>query len=551
MFNSVAEVMNKRGLTPSVLKEWEEKEYFVSGLSDVALRIEDAISKNIPIHIIGDYDVDGIMATAIIYLAITQRGYKNVTTRLPKRFSEGYGLSTKIIDEIESGLIITVDNGIAAIDAVKKAKEKGLTVLVIDHHLPSPDGFPDADIIIDPNAIPEQSNWNGYCGAGLAYKFVELFSKSEELKDKLLSLACIATIADSVPLLEDNRNIVRNGLKKMTQKGGVTEGLRLLMLKKNLSSHITEEDIAFIVAPCLNAPGRLIDDGANLSLKLVISGYNYNVLDKIADSIINSNEERKRQTETIMLKLESKIENDGLDKHGVLIVQDDYISDGLLGLCAGRLAEKYKMPTIVFGVMAGGYYKGSVRSYGNFNIKEFLDLIAEILKGKDVIRQYGGHAAAAGISIFDGKLEDFQKQIYAQNVSVPEILIEPDISCKNYDIKKYINEIKAYAPFGQGNEKIVFNISDFVCEPIRNKMYAILKEKHLKLKSTYSEAMWFGEAEKYEKMNFPRRINIMGYLSESYFNGQFTPSIEIIDIATVPKRENAFLTQLKKYAEEK
>ncbi len=549
--NTIAEIMKKRGLSLSTLKEWSETSYSIKGLDEVASRLDAAIKRNDTIHIVGDYDVDGIMATAIIFLTLFSKGYTNVRTRLPKRFSEGYGLSTRIVDEINSGVIITVDNGIAALDAIQKAKDKGLEVIVTDHHLASPQGLPNADLIVDPNAIPDQADWHGYCGAGIAYKLAEIMCPSPFFIKKALSLACIATIADSVPLLEDNRNIVVNGLKSLLTIEGTTAGLRALLEKKNLSTHITEEDIAFTVAPCLNAPGRLLDDGANLSLKLVTYYGQPSVLDKIADGIINLNEQRKLQTETALAKLEAEIWDKKLADNGVLVVQGDYISDGLLGLCAGKLAEKYKMPTMIFGPIQGGYCKGSVRTYADFNIKEFLDKVAGILDGKGVIRQYGGHAAAAGISIFKGHFDEFQQCVFEQMVKVPEVIVKPDIICNNYEVKKYIEDMKPYAPFGQGNPKIVYHIKNFRCEPIKNTMYAVLKEKHLKVKSLYSEALWFGAVENYESFGHPTEFDILGYLSENYFNGNVTPSIDIINIFPKAKEKSDFLKKLKDYSEKR
>lgn len=544
----IADIMDKRGLSLDVLQKWAKTTYTVNELELVADRIKEAMKNNEHITVVGDYDVDGIMATAIMSTIFSSYGYSDVTLRLPKRFSEGYGLSPVIIDEINEGLLITVDNGIAANEAVQKAKEKGLTVIVIDHHLKSMQGLPKADIIIDPNAIEGQAQWNGYCGAGLAYKLSEIMCDNT-FKKRCLSMACIATIADSVPLLEDNRNIVVNGLKTLTMSDGTTAGLRALLEAKNLETYITEDDIGFIVAPCLNAPGRLLDDGAGLSLALVLYAGEKSITDKMVNTIIGLNEHRKQKTEETMLIIEKQIKDQSLDKHGVLVVRCDSCSEGLLGLCAGRLAEEYKMPTLVFGPFKNGFCKGSARTYSDFNLKAFLDTVAKELENKKAIRQYGGHSAAAGISVFEDGFNMFQECVYAQNINVPEIILTADIKCKNKEVNKYIVELKKYAPFGQDNPKLLFDISDFVCEPIRTEMYAVLKEKHLKVKSLFSEALWFDSAVAYEELGCPIEFDILGYLSENYFNGKTTPSIEIVDIFPKEAPKNDFLARLQLYSE--
>lgn len=547
MYKTVADVMAARGLSREKLKEWREKKYSVSGVDKAAEIIKAAIAKNEQITVVGDYDVDGISATAIMfYLLNYGMKYTKVKLRLPKRFTEGYGLSEKIIDEIDSGLVITVDNGIAAIPAIKKAKEKGLTVIVTDHHLASPAGLPEADLIIDPNAIPGQADWNGYCGAGLAYKIACQMVPNSYYLQKMLSLACVATIADSVPLLEDNRNIVVDGLAALKTVTGVPQGLRSLLEKKNLTGHITEEDIGFTIAPCLNAPGRLEDAGAVQSLNLFISFKSREESDEDAEALIEMNEKRKLLTEEAMVKLEEAIYEGGLADHGVIVAQADFISDGLLGLCAGKLAEKYKMPTMIFGPIEGGFCKGSVRTYGDFNIKEFLDEVAADLSADEVIRQYGGHAAAAGISVWDGKFEKFQKHVFSKGVSVPEIDIKPDIICENREVPRYIEELKEFAPFGQANPAIVFHIKNFTCEPIKTAMYAVLKEKHLKVKSIVSEALWFDGVEPFKAYGEPKEFDILGMLSENYFNGNVTPSIEVVNIFPIIRKENDFLSAMKR-----
>ena len=544
MKSSVAELMKDRGLSLELLDKWAKTKYCINGADEVIAKVNKAIDNNSRITVVGDYDVDGIMATAIIKLALDDAGCRNYKTRLPKRMTEGYGLSPKIMEEIDSGLLITVDNGIAAIDAVEIAKKKDLEVIIIDHHLASPAGLPAADLIIDPNAIEGQADWKGYCGAGLAYKIFKSFTTRKSVRDKMLSFAAVATIADCVPLIEDNRNIVIGGLKTLLAPNGATAGLRALLDKKNLLSHCTEQDIAFAVAPCLNAPGRLIDNGAELSLRLMSCYKEGWYTDKLADQIIALNEERKIKTEEAMESLEEQIYSNHFADFGVMVIQDD-IPDGLLGLCAGKIAEKYRMPTMIFGLDKNGFAKGSVRTYGDFNIKTFLDKMAVVLEDKCVIRQYGGHAAAAGISVWEERFTDFQQAVFKQDVKVPVTPAVPEIQCDNQEVADFIKQLEPYAPFGEGNPRPIFKINNFICEPVKNAMFAVLKEKHIKLKSLRSEALWFDAVDLFKDYGMPKEIDIVGYLGENYFNGNTTPSIEIINIFPKQKKPNAFLEAMK------
>ena len=240
---------------------YPQKDPYLHGLKEAVQFVKLKLRHKVPVHIVGDYDVDGEMSTAILELALETFGGYPVHVRLPRRFSEGYGLSMKIIDEISDGLIITVDNGIAALEQVKAAKAKGLSVVVIDHHLPvrNPDTeeiiLPEADYVIDPKAI-EGSMFSEYCGAGLAYRFAKaLLTEEHPIMNNLLVFASIATVTDMVPLIGDNRTIVKEGLKHINQRD-VTFGLQILLDRLKLN-HVTEEDYGFLIGPVMNASGRM------------------------------------------------------------------------------------------------------------------------------------------------------------------------------------------------------------------------------------------------------------------------------------------------------
>lgn len=230
--------------------------------------------QNKKITVIGDYDADGVTGTSILTMGLKEYGFTNVSYRIPRRISEGFGISDSIIDEINEGLIITCDNGIAGLSAIKKAKEKGLSVIVIDHHSPvvidDQTILPDADHIIDPHAIPGSADFNGYCGAGLAYKFIcALFDGNKQITQKYLGLAAIGTVADVMQLREENYVLVRNGLKALTIPTLCTKGLQALLSVLNLYKDIKSSDIAYRIGPTINSASRMNDAGATSAVELL------------------------------------------------------------------------------------------------------------------------------------------------------------------------------------------------------------------------------------------------------------------------------------------
>lgn len=506
-----------------------EKEYKIKNIE----KAKDIILEHLhdKITIVGDYDCDGICASAIMKIAINKLGGKNVTVRLPKRFSEGYGLSEKIVDEIDEGLLITVDNGITAFDAIEKAKEKGLTVLLTDHHLPAEDGrIPNADLIINPNAIPDSADFSGYCGAGIAYKICELLlsPKYASLATKLKSLAAIATVADVMPLVEENRSIVKNGLVDMTKSAGRTAGLGALLKLLDLNFHINEKNIGFKIGPIINAPGRLFDDGAERSFKLISNNHSLEEAQEDAAELIKINEERKSIKEKELKIIEQNIVDNCLIGDNIFIIYEPELTEGLVGIYAGNIAEKYGVPCFVLTNSDDPeILKGSGRTAKDINIKAVLDENSEFLV------KYGGHAEAAGISV---KMDDFEDFRAALLKSVPKLDetsddVFYDIETSVENMAKTLDELAIYAPYGQGNPEIVFLFKDFVLSPSYGKFFTTLgdSDQHLKLFGKGVTAIGFGMTEKYIKMGMPKKVDIVGTVNVNWFMGKSTTQIEIID----------------------
>ncbi len=504
----------------------EEKSPHIHNLKETADMIRNYLLSHRDVTIIGDYDADGDTSTAIMYW--TMRGL-GVTPkiRIPKRFSEGYGMSVKIIDEMpdNDGMIITVDNGIAAYDAVKQAKDKGYTVVITDHHLPPKDEkgrliLPPADIILDPHVEPEKSEFEDYCGAGLAYRLAQELLPDTNLI-QLLVLASIGTVADVMPLVGANRTLVKDGLKALNNNKCVP-GLSKLLDKLQFDGHVDEDYYGFTLGPIFNSSGRLYDDGASKVIEVLTSGKSEENLDEKAENIIKINDVRKG----LVRKGEVSLEQNLNDKRPI-VVYDENLHEGLVGIIAGHLSEKYNCPAIVFTKSTkDGVIKGSGRSVEGYHLKNILD------KMQSLIIQHGGHAGAAGLSIKLENLNAFKETFTRECGPMPELSKkqEFDLSLGEYKTgTKYgeiISELKTYAPYGEANPKIMFH--QFF--DISSGNFRIMGDgSHFSVALPGIKLTGFGLREKYEQLGRPQQIECIGHLSENWFRGNVSYQFEIVD----------------------
>lgn len=479
------------------------------------------------ITVIGDYDVDGIAATTNMYWGLVAYIKQNkinatVKTRLPRRFTEGYGLSEKIVDEIDEGLIITVDNGIAALPAIKKAKEKGLSVIVTDHHLPPADSngkmiLPPADIIVDPHIYPEKSDFEDYCGAGLAYRFVKKLLPDMKLLE-LLSLTSVATIADVMPLYGANRKLVIDGLNATNNKN-VLPGMRELMIKLSMfDGHATEGDYGFKIGPTFNASGRLHDTGADKVLRLLKMNRDDPKIPFKADNLVKTNDKRKEIQRKDIDRVMSNYRGER-----PIVVYDPEIGEGIIGLVAGRMTEDFHCPSICFTkTEKEGIIKGSARSIPEIHLKNVLDKIQDKMIG------YGGHAGAAGLSIELSRLEEFKEAFKEACGEIPTLSedVYYDIEIDSIEELPELNEqLKLYEPYGESNPRIVFRLKYKV--DVQNYK-RIGDGSHFMIKDENITIMGFGKADEYEEKGRPEFLDMIGYLSESWYNDTCSYKFEII-----------------------
>lgn len=543
LLTSIEDVISANtGMTIEEMKE-ENKWYSIEKMSIVATLIKNAIQSKTKICVVTDYDADGICSAAIMKLTLDELGV-DPYIRIPRRITEGYGLNEKIVDELpDNGLLICVDNGIVAFDAIKKAKGKGMTVVVLDHHVLSEDGrLPEADVIIDPSAIGE-AEFTEYCGAGLAFKLsLELLGRTNPVIAKCLSFAAIATVADVMPLIGENRLIVKKGLKSMMTLRGRTKGLEELMNLNGLDVAVNEKNIGFKIAPCLNAPGRLYDDGATKSYNLLICD------DKkaaaLAEEIISDNELRKAKKEEGLSLLQENIEENGLSDDMPLVLYQPGLDEGIVGLLAGQLAETMKRPCFMFTDAEPDpesddkteILKGSARSYGDVHIKEILD------KNASLLVKYGGHKGAAGLSI---KKEDLIAFRSAMKKSLEGVTFSDenyyDLEVNSKDIPSIITKLEEFAPFGEGNPEIVFKVNNFCVSPTQKGYVQLMSEgKHGKvINKDKVAAIAFGMGKSLSDAvdAKPKTLNFYGTLSSNISRFGNVKQIEVLDFEVQEKKQ--------------
>lgn len=530
-FKNVDEIIQKRfPIIDDLLHP--ERDPLLAGLDDAVGVAKDNLER--PIFVIGDYDVDGITSCAILHNAFKIFWHKDPVVRIPKRMSEGYGLNMTIVDEIlgqadQPALIFTVDNGIVANKQVAALKAKGHAVIIIDHHLPAKDGIlPEADAILDPKAV-QGSDFDGYCGAGLSLRFIKALAASTKTDKhplwemqlrKMTAMAALGTIADSVPMIDDNRNIVVDGLVHINNRA-VTAGMFVLMRAMKLET-VNEKDIGFYLAPALNAIGRLKDDGAMDAFNLISKDKDTSDLapgkvltEAMVDAkvLVDANERRKTMVQEAVREFDKTVDN---SCGAPIVVCNEELHEGIIGIIAGKLAEEYHVPAFVF-TRSGDLLKGSARTYGDVNIKEAMDACA------DFFEKYGGHAAAAGMSIKKENLDKLTEALrdYMKNIEIDDSLYY-DLEITADKINETFEDVKKYAPYGADNPEPVILINGFKVKNYRNMGKT---GQHLKLSGENNDVLVFDGASKW-KVNDNDDLNVIGTLSGNTFRGEFRVQAE-------------------------
>lgn len=439
-----------------------------SELTDMQCGVDivyDAVQAGKYIRIMGDYDVDGVSSTYILYKGLTGLGVK-CDKFIPHRITDGYGLhEPAILDAYEAGVqvILTCDNGIAAANEIRLAKELGMTVVVTDHHeVPYNDDeagtrhyiIPDADAVIDPKRPEDDGVFKEICGAVVAWKFVwclyRKFGKENEFKNSdFLEIASLGTVCDVMELQHDNRAIVKEGLKKMqnTSNIGLQALLEVLGLKgKTLTSY----DYGFKIGPCINAEGRL--DTANEAFDLLVETDYQKALEKAAqmrDLNVERQELTKQGMEEAFKIIDAEMQDDK-----VLVVYLPEVHESIAGIIAGKVRERYCKPAFVLTKGDGDFLKGSGRSI------EAYSMYNKMVEVKDLMLGFGGHPLAAGLSLKEENLEKFRQELNARSGLtdadfIQKVMIDVILPV-DFLTQSFIKQLEILEPFGKGNEKPVF-----------------------------------------------------------------------------------------------
>lgn len=469
-----AEVLVKRGLY-----SWQEMDAYLfedmareteaeqmKGLVEAAMLLLTKIAEGKQIRIIGDYDVDGVMSTYIFYQGIEWLGGKP-SYQIPHRERDGYGMRAYMAERAaEDGIdtIVTCDNGISAMEAIMRAKELGLTVVLTDHHeVPVVDGkeqIPPADVVVDPKQKDCRYGYRDLCGAGIAYKMIQYMLKqrgrAEEAKE-LLPFAAMATVCDVVPLQGENRKIVKEGLQFIPKTRN--QGLQALIRQMNFTREIRSMDFGFRIGPCINAAGRLEDAAKGLELFLEQDS---DEASKAAQYLVTLNETRKDITVQTTAEAVRQIEQSGVPK--VLVVYSENCHESVAGIVAGRLREKYYRPVYMI-TDSGDHLKGSGRSIPGYHMQQ------ELLACREHLIEFGGHAMAAGFSLKKEELEPLRQALLqhctlAESELVEKIYFDKEVSFAQIN-KDLVHQLAWLEPVGEGNPGAVFAKRDAEIHSIR------------------------------------------------------------------------------------
>ena len=498
--------------------------------------LEKKIQQQAKIRMIGDYDIDGVTSTYILLKGLTRIG-ANVDTYIPDRVADGYGIHEHLIDRAESDkidTIVTCDNGIAACAEIQMAKEKGMTVIVTDHHdIPYREEngerrviLPPADAILNPKQYDCLYPNKNLCGAVVAFKYITALYERFDIQKKELEdyyeLVAIATVGDVMDLQGENRILVKEGLRRLPNTKN--KGLQELIRANNLEdSKITAYHIGFVLGPCINASGRL--DTAARSLALLNAPTKEEAA-KLAGDLTALNQSRKALTEKGKEEAIQLIETTELKNDRVLVVYLPECHESLAGIIAGRLREKYHKPAFVL-TRGEKCAKGSGRSIESYSMYD------ELIKCADLMVQFGGHPMAAGLSIEEENIEKFREQLN-QNCTLTEEDLRPKIVIDvampiSYITKELVEQISLLEPFGKGNVKPIFAQKGLrvLDSNIIGKNKNVVKLKLLDPQGAIIEGIYFGEADDF--MNFIREkdsISVTYYPEINRFRGR--ESLQII-----------------------
>lgn len=493
----IARLLVKRGVKTSVeasrmifsKKSCEQDSFLIYDMHravDWVLKIKESKES---IFIFGDYDLDGISSVALL-----TRGFKEIGIesywRLPNRFTSGYGISIAAIDEmIEAGAknLITVDTGITSIEELSYARSQGLKVMVVDHHKPSGDALPICDVLLDPHQEKDTYRNEDLCGVGLSYKLIDALFKTLDIKgvEKYLDLVALGTLADLVPMTEENRSLTSCGLKQMskTQWYGVKELCRSILQFK---PYVSGQDVLFQIAPILNAPGRI--GAADKSLKLLLANSSTEAIRLLAE--LKKKNKKRKEMEAVISKaaIEWVNEKYGENLPAILVVDGVDWHIGVIGIVAAKVSQEFNRPTAILSNQGDGTAYASARSILGFNWHQAL------YYSRDLFIRWGGHFSAAGFALYTDQIDILRDRLeeFAVQENFEPHQVKKEIT---YDIEVALSEIDEnlmdymhlLEPMGGAFPYPVFKATKLKVHKLR-----VLKNAHLQMEVSQNGSPHFG-----------------------------------------------------------
>ncbi len=466
--------------------------------------LTERINKGAKIRIIGDYDIDGVMSTYILMVALKRVG-ANVDYMIPDRIKDGYGLNVHLIDKAYADgidTVVTCDNGIAAIDEISHAKELGMTVLVTDHHavpFTEKNGkkeyiYSIADAIVNPHQKECEYPYKELCGAAVAWKTIILLYRKCKIDEaealELLENVAFATVGDVMPLTGENRILVKEGLKRIHHTTNI--GMKALIESCNIEPENVEAyHFGFVLGPCVNATGRL--DTAKRALELFLCTDESRAM-TIAGELVALNDERKELTRQGVEQAVDIYENENYENDRVIVIYLEDVHESIAGIIAGRIREKYNKPTFILTQSEDGV-KGSGRSIEEYSMYE------EMCKCKELFTKFGGHPMAAGLSLPQENVMLFRKRInecaaLTDEQLVPKIHIDVPMPV-DYASMGLVEELSVLAPFGKDNPRPVFADRNLRISRmwVVGKNNNVLRLSMISAHGTPVSAIYFGDIE--------------------------------------------------------
>lgn len=500
--------------------------YLIADMDKAVERIEKAIENFEKICVFGDYDADGVTATALMYSYLSSRG-ADVMYYIPDRVSEGYGMNCGAIDKLrEQGvkLIVTVDNGISAIEEIAYAKSLGIETVVTDHHQVGEE-LPDAVAVIDPHRSDCNLHFKDWAGVGVAFKVVSALEKGEyyEVLNNYADIIAVGTVADVVDLKDENRAIVKYGVAKINSNP--CNGINALRQVAGVSERaLNAVGVTYSLAPRINAAGRM--ESATMALKLLLCDSLSTALD-IADEVDKCNRQRHDFENEIMEAAVAHIENnDQLKFSKVIVVCGEGWHHGVIGIVAARITEKYGKPSIVI-TFNGDEGTGSARSIEGFSVYD------AIKSCEDMLTHFGGHTMAAGLGIKKENINEFFTRIngYAENLDdvVPTLLLDCKLNPAYIDAS-LVSSLETLEPFGAGNAQPLFGVFGVTLTSVKT----VGEGKHLRLTFSKGNTQFTGMKFSTTLNDFPYRegdmVDLAVRIEKNEFRGEIKASVQIRDM---------------------